>query len=331
MLGFPTQTAKEVEAEAALCVKHKDFLTIPGDGIKFDLMKDSRVYRYPKKYKISEVREQVLFNTGSGVVSDMRLSFFPQAGVTSQKAKEIFIRSVTGKTRFELGAFWEHMVILSAHKTGLIFSRPYFDKLHKDIFKKWLKAPDYSSGGKYPFARASRYFGKGIYLKNLNKHDFAIANFSRARKLSKERFTKALIDYHLSDCYEKKGDYLKAVKGYQRGISLLKDISLRDLFVLALARNYFHLGRFREVIAVAGRMDARGYRDKLSFVLGRSYAGIADYPRAIIRLRRAEAVYPDNPEINFLLAQSYKSLGRAKSYKREIKKGMQKMKISGQG
>lgn len=330
MLGFPTQTAKEVEAEAALCAKHKDFLTIPGDGIKFDLMKDSRVYRHPEKYKISGIRDQVLFNTGSGVVSDMRLCFSPQAGVTSQEAKEIFVRSVTGKTRFELGAFWEHMVILSAHKTGLIFSRPYFDKLHKSILKKWFKAPDYSSGGKYPSARASRYFGKGVYLKNLNQYDSAIANFSRARKLSKERFTKALIDYHLGDCYEKQGDYLHAVQGYQRGVALVKDISLRGLFVLALARNYFHLGRFREVIAAAGRMDARGYQDKLSFVLGRSYAEIADYPRAIIRLRRAEAVYPNNPEINFLLAQSYKSLGRVKSYKREISKGMQKMKISAQ-
>lgn len=70
------------------------------------------------------------------------------------------------------------------------------------------------------------------------------------------------------------------------------------------------------------------YRESVFFILGVCYEKLKRYKKAIIELRKAEKINPEEAQINFYLFKCYRCIGQIEQANRELKKGILKFKKS---
>lgn len=109
---------------------------------------------------------------------------------------------------------------------------------------------------------------------------------------------------------EKNSDWVQALALSERAYKLNNnDPAVRIMYAFALERN----GRPEDAIAV---MEAGGEADKDSFMaqytLGRLYSLNGDYARAVVPLKRAYELDPEDGDVMLLLEQAYISAGYGK-------------------
>ena len=82
---------------------------------------------------------------------------------------------------------------------------------------------------------------------------------------------------------------------------------------------YKNMERFSKVFGLK-------YRRDVFFILGVSYERLRRYKKAIIELRKAEMINPEEAQINFSLFKCYRNICQIEQADRELKKGVLKFK-----
>jgi hypothetical protein len=121
-VGFPSQTAAEVRAEARLCREHPELLAIPDDGGVFYLARGSKVHRDPARYGV-EVEERISFASPTGMLTSIAPAWRPRLGLTGNEARRLFVRELGAEHPYTAGGYWTHLLLDADRGVRLTFPR----------------------------------------------------------------------------------------------------------------------------------------------------------------------------------------------------------------
>jgi tetratricopeptide (TPR) repeat protein len=158
--------------------------------------------------------------------------------------------------------------------------------------------------------------GRMFYQQN--RHREAVDQFERAIALN-PRAHKAYDNLALAT--EALGDVEQALRHYLKAIELVHvDHPRYDVVYANLADLMIRLGEYRKAFDLAAEAAQRNPDDARNvFLTGKALVKLERYDVSLKWLERAAALDPSYPEPRYVLAQTYRRLGRAADAERELK------------
>jgi len=320
MVGFPSQTEKELRKECLFLKEHYHYGNVGWSP--FALLKGSFVFNNPDKYGVAIRSQKVLFKIKNTVVHSPIFNFVPKKGLSADIAMKIVNNEVLAKSKSH--ATFDEI-------TEVIFCTTKFRIADIDIktnhFKNYISfAIKALKINKSKMAEDYRHFLLGVSYKQLNQFKQAVTEFENAEKIANEKKFKAKIHFLLGESYERIGNYRKTINSYEKASNLFLD---NGAIYLGLARAHFNVKKYEEAIKKANKAMELNYREgNIHLLLGFCYERMKKYKKAIDELKIAEKENPKEAQINFSLFNCYRNIGQTEQAHKELDKGYIKLKSS---
>jgi anaerobic magnesium-protoporphyrin IX monomethyl ester cyclase len=310
IIGFPSQTEKELREECLFLKEHLPYGTV--ESSLFTLLKGSSVLNNPDKYKIAVHSQKVLFEMNNKVVHSPVFDFVSKKGLTKNMAMKIADNELFSESHTSFDEITN--TVLSATKFRLSSIDIKTDHLENYISSaiKTLKM------NKIKIEEDYRHFLLGISYRQLNQFEQALEEFELVEKIALEEKFKAKIHFLLGECYERIGQYRKAIHSYEKALKIFLD---NGAIYLGLGRAFFYLKEYKEAIKRLYKAIELNYKGgDVRLLLGFCYEKIKNHKKAISMFKKAEKIEPEEPRINFSLFRCYRRIGQVKQANKELDK-----------
>jgi ribosomal protein S12 methylthiotransferase accessory factor len=139
------------------------------------------------------------------------------------------------------------------------------------------------------------------------------------------KYFNEVIAYRIGSYYEQTERPDKAVEVYKKALKIWPN---SGAIYLSLASAYFSLKHYEEAIKKTNRVIELNFIGGGSphFVLGLCFEKIGQYKKAVKELKKAEQIYPEEPQINSSLSNCYRNIGQIEKANKELEKGVLKFK-----